>query len=262
VRARALIALGTAALVLAAHPAAAPANARLVHHGRELYGRYCAACHGLAGSGRLSGPARIGAGPGREQTEQVAIAPSLRGVGALAADFYVRTGYMPLPRIGLQPRRSRVLFDDGEIRALVAYVASLGPGPAIPRPSPERGSLSRGQHLFADRCAGCHQIVAEGGYVTGGLPPALEDATATQIAEAVRIGPWVMPRFSKKSISDADLNSIVAYVEWAKHPDDRGGWALGHLGPVPEGLVAWFIAAAVLVAVCMVIGKRLKGEAG
>jgi hypothetical protein len=29
---------------------------------------------------------------------------------------------------------------------------------------------------------------------------------------------------------------------------------------VPEGLVTWFIAAAVLVAVCIVLGKRLKGE--
>ena len=98
--------------------------------------------------------------------------------------------------------------------------------------------------------------------MTGGLPPPLEDATPTQVAQAVRIGPWVMPRFSKKSISDAELNSIVRYVEWAKHPDDRGGWSLGDIGPVPEGLVAWFIAAAVLVAVCVVIGKRLKGEAG
>ena len=90
------------------------------------------------------------------------------------------------------------------------------------------------------------------------MPPALEDATSTQIAEAVRIGPYVMPTFSKKAISDAQLNSIIAYVQYAKHPDDRGGWSLGHIGPVPEGLVTWFLAAAVLVAVCMLIGKRLR----
>ena len=50
------------------------------------------------------------------------------------------------------------------------------------------------------------------------------------------------------------LDSIVAYVRYAQHPDDAGGWPLGHLGPVPEGLVTWLIAAAALVAVCMVIG--------
>jgi ubiquinol-cytochrome c reductase cytochrome c subunit len=115
-------------------------------------------------------------------------------------------------------------------------------------------------HLFMDHCAGCHQIVAAGGYLTGAVAPPLEAATATQIAEAVRLGPYVMPRFSRKSISDAELNSIIAYVEYAKHPDDRGGWSLGHVGPVPEGLVTWFLAAVALIAVCIVIGKRLKGE--
>jgi ubiquinol-cytochrome c reductase cytochrome c subunit len=113
-------------------------------------------------------------------------------------------------------------------------------------------------HLFTDHCAGCHQVVAEGGYVTGIVPPPLEDATAVQIAEAVRIGPNVMPKFSRTSITPKQLDSIIAYVEYTKHPDDRGGWALGHLGPLPEGLVAWLIASAALVFTCMVIGKRLK----
>ena len=122
------------------------------------------------------------------------------------------------------------------------------------------GSVSQGFHLFTDHCAGCHQVVAEGGYVTGAVPPPLEDDTPTQIAEAVRIGPYVMPTFSPKAISNAQLNSIIAYVQYAKHPDDRGGWAIGHIGPVPEGLVTWLIAAAALVVVCMLIGTRLGRE--
>ena len=87
--------------------------------------------------------------------------------------------------------------------------------------------------------------------MTGASPPPLEDATPTQIAEAVRIGPYVMPRFSKRTALDRELDSIVRYVQYAKHPDDRGGWAIGHLGPVPEGLVTWFIGADALVGVCM-----------
>jgi quinol---cytochrome-c reductase cytochrome c subunit len=243
-----------AAIVLLAASPAASAQPKL---GKHLYGRYCVSCHGLAG---VTKPRQIGAGPGRQQTKQHAVAPSLRGVGAMAADFYLRTGYMPLQRLGLQPRRSTVLFDERQLRALTAYIASLGPGPPIPHPHPERGDLSQGQHLFADHCAGCHQIAGEGGYVTGAVPPPLEDATATQIAEAVRIGPNVMPRFSTKAIPDDSLDSIIRYVEYAKHPDDRGGWALGHLGPVPEGLVTFFIAAAALVFTCMVIGKRYRHE--
>jgi quinol---cytochrome-c reductase cytochrome c subunit len=224
-----------AAVILVSLLLAAPASAG---EGKSLYGHYCLSCHGGNGAGTSR-------------------APSLRGVGALAADFYLRTGYMPLRHVGLQPRRSRVFFSEEQIRALIAYVASLGKGPAVPAPHPQRGSLSAGLHLFTEHCAGCHQVVAQGGVVTGALPPPLESATAVQIAEAVRIGPYVMPRFTAKAISDRQLDSIVRYVQWAKHADNRGGWALGDIGPVPEGLVTWFIAAAVLVGLCVVIGKRL-----
>src|SRR5205085_1673802 len=83
-----------------------------------------------------------------------------------------------------------------------------------------------GQQDFADHCAGCHQIDVKGGYVTNAVAPTLDRATAVQIAEAVRTGPYLMPRFSERQISDAKLDSIIRYVAYAKHPDDRGGWAL------------------------------------
>jgi ubiquinol-cytochrome c reductase cytochrome c subunit len=252
---RRLLAPALAALVLVPSATAQPGN---ITRGEHLYGRYCLACHGANGAGRTDG--RAGYAPGRNLTVQQGVGPTLRGVGALAADFYLRTGYMPLREAGKQPRRSRVLLTAGEIRDLVAYVASLGKGPPVPRPHPERGSLSDGQRLFTDNCAGCHQVVAEGGYLTGGIAPPLEDATVRQIAEAIRIGPYVMPRFSPRQLSAHDVDSIVRYVEWSKHPDDRGGWAIGHIGPVPEGLVTWFLAAAALVATCIVIGKRLRHE--
>ena len=239
------------ALALVLAPVVQAAN------GKQLYGRYCVMCHGPNGSGLEGAP--TGAGPARDQTVQEGAGPSLRGVGAMAAHFYLSTGYMPLKRPGLQPRRSRLLLGPREIDALIAYVASLGKGPPIPDPHPERGNLSHGQHLFTIHCAGCHQVVARGGLVTGAVPPPLGDATAVQVAEAVRIGPYVMPTFTKAQISDRELDSLVRYVLWTQHPDDRGGWALGRIGPIPEGLVTWFLAASVLVGVCLVIGKRLRG---
>jgi ubiquinol-cytochrome c reductase cytochrome c subunit len=129
----------------------------------------------------------------------------------------------------------------------------------VPHPHPQRGTVSEGMTLFRSHCAGCHQIVAEGGYVTNAVPPALGDETPVQIAEAVRLGPYVMPKFSAKAISNRQLDSIIRYVEYAKHPDNAGGWALGNIGPIPEGLVSWFIAGSALLAVCLVIGKRLHG---
>jgi ubiquinol-cytochrome c reductase cytochrome c subunit len=224
-------------LLLAGLLALALPGAAAAQSGKELFAENCLTCHGSAGEGTSRGP-------------------RLRGVGAIAADFYLRTGYMPLPSPSDQPTRRRSPFSAQQIDALVAYVASLGKGEPVPKPHPERGSIPVGLRLFTEHCAGCHQVVGEGGYVTGARVPPLKQATATQVAEAVRVGPYLMPRFPKTQISDRELDSIVAYVESAKHPDDRGGWAIGHIGPVPEGLVAWLLAGTALVAVCVVIGKR------
>ncbi|MGH3001700.1 MAG: c-type cytochrome, partial [Gaiellaceae bacterium] len=248
-----------AAAARGAAPPGGQPTSKLVLRGWHLYGQNCLACHGMDARGNTHGPPdRIGAGPRRAQIQQQGLAPSLWGVGAAAADFYLRTGYMPLPRNGIQPRRARVTFSEPQLRGLIAFVASLGHGPAVPTPHPESGSISQGMKLFTDNCAGCHQIAAQGGYVTGATPPALEDDTSTQIAEAVRIGPYVMPSFSKKKISDHQLDSLITYVNYTKHADNRGGWSLGTIGPVPEGLVTWFIAIAFIVAVCMAVGRRLK----
>jgi ubiquinol-cytochrome c reductase cytochrome c subunit len=219
--------------------------------GRSLYSANCASCHGPNGEGVARPVAGAGDVPGQ--------GPPLIGVGAGRADFYLRTGYMPLGRPDEQPQRRPPLFGEREIRALVAYVASLGPGLPIPQPHPERGDLSEGQRLFASDCAGCHQIAARGGYLTDMRVPPLTKATAVQIAEAVRTGPYVMPRFTKEAISDKELDSIIRYVRYAAHdPEHPGGWSIGFIGPVPEGLVSWFLGASALVAACVLIGTRLR----
>jgi ubiquinol-cytochrome c reductase cytochrome c subunit len=226
------------ALVLAAPAAANSPGVVHAKSGAALYAANCAKCHGPHGEGYK--------------------APKLAGVGALSADFYLRTGAMPLLRVGEQPNRSRVLFTERELRALIAYVAGLGPGPPVPKPNPGTATLSRGFELFTSHCAGCHQIAAEGGFVTGARVPPLENATPTQIAEAVRIGPYLMPRFSERALPSRVVDAFIRYVEYAKHPVNRGGWSHGELGPVPEGMVTWFIAIVVLVGTCVVIGKRLR----
>ena len=223
----------------------------LLQRGAALYAASCSQCHGVTGAGKRT-PGRV-SGVGNT----AGIGPSLRGVGAQAADFYLSTGYMPLQSPYDQPRRSRVIFSKRDLRALVAYVASLGPGPAIPHPHPAQGSVSAGFSLFAQNCAGCHQIATAGGYLPDSVAPPLSADSPRQIAEAVRIGPNLMPKFSTSLLSDRDLASVIAYVQYARAPYDRGGWSLGHVGPVPEGLVAWFVAGVVLIAVTLTVGRRL-----
>lgn len=237
-----------AAIVAAAFVLAAPAAAQT---GRDLYLQHCATCHGA----NAEGVAPVG--PKRGAGGQRGAGPSLRGVGALAADFYLRTGYMPLQNADDEPKHKGPAYPDDEIDALVAYIASLG-GPTVPRVDPSRGDLEEGLRLFTENCSGCHQVVARGGIVTSAVAPNLLKATPTQVAEAVRIGPYLMPRFSRTQIDDRELASIVRYVEYAKHPKDDGGWGIGHLGPVPEGLVAWLIAGAALVLVARAIGGKTE----
>src|SRR5205823_13364089 len=119
--------------------------------GAELYAGNCASCHGIRGEGVLA--PRPGAGDVFGQ------GPPLRGVGAMAPDFYLRLGLMPLSNPRVEPEQDRVLLSDKEIRSLVGYVASLGRGPGIPQPDMRAGTLPEGLKVFTEHCAGCHQVV-------------------------------------------------------------------------------------------------------
>jgi ubiquinol-cytochrome c reductase cytochrome c subunit len=215
----------------------ASANATAVSRGRALFVQACATCHGF----------NAGGVPG--------MGPSVFGVGAQAADFYLSTGRMPLNNPRDPPVRNTPMFNRGQINDLVAYVGSFG-GPPIPVVDPAQGNIAHGLQEFALNCAGCHQIEAAGGIVTGGIAPPLNKATAVQIVEAARTGPFLMPRFTASQLSDYDLNSIARYVVQTRDPADRGGWGIGHIGPIPEGMVAWLIALVALVVVARLIGER------
>jgi ubiquinol-cytochrome c reductase cytochrome c subunit len=208
--------------------------------GRVLFIEGCSSCHGLEGQG-VAG-----------------VGPSLEGVGAQAADFYLSTGRMPLDvETGEQPLRGRPAYSRAEMDALVAFVASLG-GPPVPEVDPARGNLQEGFRAYTLSCAGCHQVVGEGGVVTGAIPPPLAEATPTQIAEAVRIGPYLMPAFDEQAIADQTLDSIIRYLELTKDPVDEGGWGLGHIGPIPEGMVSWLLILALLILVARFLGERTR----
>jgi ubiquinol-cytochrome c reductase cytochrome c subunit len=212
-----------------------------LQEGQALFRSSCAACHGLGGEGI----------PGR--------GPSLHGVGGAAADFYLQTGRMPLPTPRSEPLRTRPAFPQRQIAALVAYVGSFG-GPPLPTVQPALGSVSRGHDLFALNCAGCHTIQGQGGIVTGAIVPSLNTVTPRQVGEAIRVGPYVMPRFGTAEISDADVNSIARYVQSIQHPQNRGGWGIGRIGPITEGMVAWLIGIAALLLIARLIGERLEDD--
>ena len=202
-----------------------------VVRGRQLFLVSCSSCHGAAGEGTGQGP-------------------SLIGVGAAAADFQLSTGRMPLADPNAQAVRKPPAFNRVDIDALVAYVASFGPGPAIPRIDPAAGNLSTGGTLFLQNCAACHSATGVGGALSYGHDaPSLSAATATQIAEAVRTGPGQMPVFGPDTLSHRQLTSIVRYVRYLRDPADPGGFSLGRVGPITEGMVALLLGLPVLLFV-------------
>lgn len=213
------------------------ARAPAVDAGRSLFVTGCSSCHGLGGKGTPRGP-------------------SLVGVGAASADFYLSTGRMPLANPDDQPERKHPAYPRREIDELVAYVASLGDGPPIPM-LPAAGALAEGNELYTQNCAACHSSAGAGGALGVSInAPPLWRASDLQVAEAVRIGPGAMPVFGPDTFSDRQLAAIVRYVSYLKHPDDRGGNSLGHIGPVPEGFVGWIIGLGAMLAGCYWIGTR------
>ena len=113
------------------------------------------------------------------------IAPSLVGVGAGPADFYLSTGRMPLqdPRDAAAARAGPLLTradrGAGRVRRLLRR-----PAGARSR-TRRRGDLQLGLHAFTLNCAGCHQIVARGGLTVGAAVPV---AAGSQNARAGRGG--------------------------------------------------------------------------
>jgi ubiquinol-cytochrome c reductase cytochrome c subunit len=222
--------------------AAEAADPDLVARGKELYLTSCVSCHGVGGAGTEKGP------------------PLLES-GEAAADFYLRTGRMPLAVPGPQPPQKPVAYDDAQIRALVAYVGSIGVGPAIPVVDPNRGDLDQGAELFLANCAACHNSAGIGGALShGNYAPSLQNVATEQIAEAMRVGPGQMPRFGPDVFDEHQVNSIVRYVKYLHAPDDPGGLDLGYTGPVPEGFVAFLFGLGALIIASRWITREKDDE--
>ncbi len=224
----------------------------------QLFLSDCAVCHGSAGAGTPRGT-------------------SLVGVGRASLDYQLSTGRMPLVGVGrvadqpgrplqplpnvaagdsdIIPRRHNPAYDAPTISALVDYVSVLtgGGGPDIPRLT--GGNLAQGGDLFRLQCAACHAWAGDGGALLRREAPSLHAATATQIAEAVRVGPSQMPAFGSAALTDDQVASVVAYVRYLDDPRDRGGQPLWHLGPVTEGAMA-LAALALLLLFTRWIGER------
>jgi ubiquinol-cytochrome c reductase cytochrome c subunit len=216
-----------------------------VEEGRRLFLVGCSFCHGANGEGVLT---KDGSQYG----------PPLAGVGAAAVDFQVGTGRMPMAQPGAQAERKPPVYDEDEILDLAAYVASLGPGPAIPDASDystegmseeeREEAVARGGQIFLTNCTACHNFEGSGGAMPrGGQAPQIRGVDPKYVYEAMLTGPQSMPTFSNGNLPPESKRAVIAYLEELEEQPGYGGFGLGGLGPVSEGLFAWIVGIGSLV---------------
>jgi ubiquinol-cytochrome c reductase cytochrome c subunit len=199
--------------------------------GQQLYETSCITCHGKGAQGV----------PGR--------GPSLIGVGPAAVEFQVTTGRMPAPGQGAQiERKPPTITDPNDVQSLMDYIDALGGGPAVPSGNLDNGDVSAGGELFRINCSSCHAFGGGGGALSSGkFAPGLEKATDRQMYAAMLTGPQNMPVFGDNQLSPQEKKDIIAYLMNLQNDSDPGGWGMGRLGPVPEGLAIFLIGMVALV---------------
>ena len=215
-------------------------SALTAEDGEKLFQANCATCHGLDLQGTEAGP-------------------SLYGVGELAVEFQVSTGRMPLQAQAPQAPQKPVQFTEDQIRAIGAYVQETAPGPSYPSEEilDGGGDVARGAELFRINCAMCHNVAGAGGALTEGkYAPALDQTSALHMYAAMVTGPQNMPVFNDMTLTAEDKRDIISALLFQQEAVSPGGFSLGSLGPVSEGLFIWIFGIGALIAVTVWITAK------
>ncbi|MDJ1115174.1 cytochrome bc1 complex diheme cytochrome c subunit [Microbacterium dauci] len=216
------------------------ASTLTVEDGKKLFQANCATCHGLDMEGTADGP-------------------SLYGVGELSVEFQMATGRMPLQAQGPQAPQKTPQFTQEQIEAIAAWVQSVAPGPTYPEPEilDGGGNLTEGAELFRINCAMCHNVAAAGGALTEGkYAPALTETSPLHIYAAMVTGPQNMPVFNDMTLTTEEKRDIISALMYLQDSEPVGGFTLGSLGPVSEGLFIWIFGIGTLIGITVWITAK------
>ena len=230
---------GASAAMAATEPTSA-STALTVEDGKKLFQANCATCHGLNLEGTADGP-------------------PLYGVGELAVEFQMSTGRMPLQMQGPQAPQKPAQFTEDQILAIAKWVQSTSPGPEFPSDEilDGKGDVANGAELFRVNCAMCHNVAAAGGALTEGkYAPALTSTSALHMYAAMVTGPQNMPVFNNMTLTTDEKRDIISALLYLQENESPGGWSLGSLGPVSEGLFIWIFGIGSLIGLTVWITAK------
>lgn len=210
--------------------------------GAELYARNCAQCHGPAGTGgTLSDGREV---PALVDRERVTIAYT-----RLVLD----TGRMP-PGGDPFDNRARDPWPPQDRRDVLAFMIEEfeldGDVDAPPVGAPQRGL-----EVYAANCANCHGAAATGGNAGGDAwTPTLRGFGPQTIADAVRTGPFEMPRFSETYLDDEDVGAVAGFLEALE--DEQFAFTVGtEVDPATTGSIIVLIAGGAVI-IAYIVGSK------
>jgi ubiquinol-cytochrome c reductase cytochrome c subunit len=96
----------------------------------------------------------------------------------------------------------------------------------------------------------CHNVAGAGGALTQGkYAPGLSGVAPVHVYEAMITGPQNMPVFNDRNITPTEKADIVSYLMFLEENPSPGGFDLGSLGPVSEGLFIWIFGLGGIIAI-------------
>jgi ubiquinol-cytochrome c reductase cytochrome c subunit len=170
---------------------------------------------------------------------------------------------MPMQDMSQQATRKTPVYNEEQVAALAAYVASLAPGPRTYTNEEitwERdGNTAEGGELFRNNCAMCHNFAGQGGALTQGkYAPSVMGVEAKHIYEVMITGPQSMPVFSDTIITPEEKLSVIKWIKAAESEPNLGGAALGRVGPVTEGLLVWTLGLGILIGIAVWLTAKAR----
>ena len=103
----------------------------------------------------------------------------------------------------------------------------------------------------------CHNAAGVGGALTRGkFAPTLMGVSEKHIYEAMETGPQNMPVFNDANITPEEKRDVITYLKSQEVNASVGGFKLGSLGPVSEGLLIWTLGLVIVIAFTLWLTSR------
>ena len=158
-------------------------------------------------------------------------------------------------------------FDPGteegaaNLDALGAYIQANGGGPVVPAATGDACAATT-----RPAAASCSGSTAPRATTSPGAAARCRRASTPrrwtrhrrrQIYAAMLTGPQNMPKFTDRQLTPEEKKDIIAFIKSVEGDyNNPGGYPLGGIGPVSEGLIAFIVGLAGLIGFALWLGAK------